>query len=154
MGHVYFGGATVDLAGWNGAITHPARIDLFNPDGLGARFASAAGWVGDINGDGLSDFAVGTSFVVGLITGGGAAHVYLGATNADVTRWNGEAPALRIDLTNPGRDVGFGNAVARAERDAAGQVVRARVVQPAGLRAVIPELAIAGGQRRRARDVR
>lgn len=112
--HVYLGGAAVDLAGWNGSLTHPSRIDLFNPDGVDARFGGSAAHVGDVNGDGFSDFVVGTfsnAFVSSAT--GGAANLYLGLGSAGVTSWNGVAPAMRIDLANPGGpDSAFGNSVA------------------------------------------
>ena len=116
--HVYLGGATVDLPRWNGAITHASRIDLFNPDGVNAHFGGSAGNVGDVNGDGFSDFLVGTfsNAFVSSATGGDA-HLYFGLANADVESWDGVAPAMRVDMSNPaGPDSAFGNALAIAAK--------------------------------------
>jgi hypothetical protein len=112
--HVYLGGATVDLPGWNGAITHASRIDLFNPDSVGARFGGSAGGAGDVNGDGFADFLVGTFSDAFLSSAtGGAAHLYLGLENPVIVSWNGDMPTSRIDIPNPGgRIAGLGNAVA------------------------------------------
>lgn len=112
--HVYLGGPTVDLPGWNGAITHARRIDLFDPDGELAHFGGSAGSAGDVNGDGFCDFLVGTFTPTFTASGtAGGAHLYLGLANADVASWNGVAPAMRIDLADPrGPRGAFGNAVA------------------------------------------
>jgi hypothetical protein len=95
--HVYLGSATPGPAGWVGAAP-PLRIDLSNPAGMNAVFATAAS-AGDVNGDGFADFAIGTS--VGLGTADGAAHVYLGSATPGGATWNGDSPGARIDIATP-----------------------------------------------------
>ena len=94
--HLYLGSAAPAGERWNGGA--PAdRIDLSNPDGVNATFFSAAG-LGDVDGDGFADFAIGTN---GSDAATGAAHIYLGAAAPGQAIWNGEAPSRRIDLASP-----------------------------------------------------
>jgi hypothetical protein len=89
--HLYMGSATPSAMVWN--TTTNARFDLTSPDGANAQFGSV-GAGGDVNGDGYSDFLVGS---------GGAAlatHVYLGQALPSTAFWNGTA-SQRIDVTNP-----------------------------------------------------
>jgi len=112
--HVYLGAAVIDPGAWNSAITHVSRIDLFNPDGAGAGFGGSAAGAGDVNGDGLADFLVGTLANQYAVTDfAGAAHLYLGVASPTLAGWNGVVPPLRVDVANPaGSDAAFGNAVA------------------------------------------
>ena len=100
--HVYLGSATPGSDGWTG-VTPPLRVDLSNPDGVNAIFDVAAS-VGDVNGDGYVDFAIGTSGPKGKNEG--AAHVYLGSATPSGATWSGDSPAARIDIATPDGDGG------------------------------------------------
>jgi hypothetical protein len=107
--HVYFGSASPSATAWNRP-SLTARIDLINPDGIGALFGASVASAGDVNGDGYADFLVGAE---GVGTGAGAAHLYLGAATPSVAVWNGVAPTKRINLANPdGAGARFGASVA------------------------------------------
>jgi hypothetical protein len=93
--HVYFGSATPGAESWNG-IAPRGRIDLSIPDGVKVNFQSAAA-VGDVNGDGFPDFAIGTTGSDGQ----GAVHLYLGSASPSAVSWNGDAASRRIDLASP-----------------------------------------------------
>jgi len=108
--HVYLGSATPGKDGWTGA--SPAlRVDLSNPDGVNAIFDVVTS-VGDVNGDGYVDFAIGTSGPAGKNEG--AAHVYLGSAAPSGATWNGDSPAARIDIATPDGDGGKFFSVASA----------------------------------------
>jgi hypothetical protein len=92
--HVYLGSVTPSAALWNGSSV--ARIDLLNPGATDSFDSSVAG-AGDIDGDGLADFVVGTF----VSPAAGTTHLYLGAAVPVVAPWNGSAAAGRIDLANP-----------------------------------------------------
>ena len=92
---VYFGGAIAD--------TIP-DISLQSPE-PGDLFGTVVAGLGDINGDGFGDFAVGAP---GADAGRGKVYVYLGASSPSTT------PALVISGSAPG-DL-FGSAIAGAGR--------------------------------------
>jgi hypothetical protein len=116
--HFYLGEAVPDVNHWNGSAP-VYRIDLQPSFGDG-NFGDAIATVGDVNGDGYSDFIIGA---------GGAdkqiAHLYLGnpcpldksitCRTSFMANWNGTSPINRIDITNAeGAKSGFGAAVAGA----------------------------------------
>ena len=94
--HLFLGGPA-RVADWNGAGAS-ARLDLTTPDGADSRFGVAIAGVGDINGDGYTDFLIGAQ---GAADYEGAVHLNLGAATPAAASWNGTAPAARIDLANP-----------------------------------------------------
>jgi hypothetical protein len=88
---LYLGGALPKVADWNTA--SPYRVDLLPPQGehlFGYRVAG----IGDVNGDGNSDFIVAGNYPA-------PTHIYLGESAPDGADWNGPAPAKRIDLLSP-----------------------------------------------------
>jgi hypothetical protein len=93
--HVYLG---------NNMGTAMTRLDLTSPDGTNAFFGCSVSSVGDVNGDGFSDFLVGAY----TAPGSGAAHLYLGSAAPSVVDWNGAGAAKRVDLTSPSASTAFG----------------------------------------------
>ena len=105
--YLFLGSAALDPAAWSSSM-HPSRIDLVSPD-TGASFFGTPGPAGDVNGDGYSDFLVGTQDANGRV---GAAHLYLGGGTPTAANWNGASVANRIDLSGPdGPGSVFGGAV-------------------------------------------
>jgi hypothetical protein len=89
---LYRGGPSSSATDWNGA-SAPRRVDLSSPDGQYALFSSALYSGGDVNGDGLADFAVGDG-----PQGPGVVHLYFGEPVPLGADWNGGTPPKRIDL--------------------------------------------------------
>jgi len=104
--HLYLGEPTPAASDWNG-ISPPKRIDLTGPDGANAYFGDSVASAGDVNGDGYTDFLVGSPFASNST---GAAHLYLGEATLIGSDWNGTSPPKRIDFTDPdGAMAYFGN---------------------------------------------
>lgn len=111
--HLYLGAATPQATAWNGT-SATQRIDLTSPDGGNALFGASMTSIGDVNGDGYTDFVVGAN---NAGAGAGTAHLYLGAATLSAAAWNGTQPMMRIDLTSPDGAGGlFGNSVANVDR--------------------------------------
>src|SRR6266851_3902743 len=73
---------------------HRIDIDSPNPQ-AGAGFGSTVAVIGDVNGDGVPDFAVGApGQTVGGISGAGAVFVFSGADHAFIREIDNPAPAL------------------------------------------------------------
>jgi hypothetical protein len=109
--HLYLGRAPLDASDWQGA-AHLRRVDLVSPDGDNAYFGDALAGVGDVDGDGLSDFVVAGPYAA---QSAGGAWLYLGGGASHPDDWNGAAHPRRIDLVSPdGADSGFASAVAAA----------------------------------------
>jgi hypothetical protein len=91
---LYLGGPQPSAADWNGA-SPSRRIDLPSTDGASAFFGRGLGGVGDVDGDGLADFALGS------IAQGGLLRVYFGESSPMGNDWNGRMPANRTTFANP-----------------------------------------------------
>ncbi|HYV47520.1 MAG TPA: FG-GAP-like repeat-containing protein [Myxococcaceae bacterium] len=70
--YVYYGSAA--------GLPATPSISLNGPDGAGAQYGCAVASIGDVNGDGFADLAVGSNGAAGLngTPGAGRVHVYLG----------------------------------------------------------------------------
>ena len=107
--HVYRGGSQMLADGWNGA-TAAQRIDLATPfgaDDFGGDFGTTVAGVGDVDGDGYTDFVVGAPFA-----GLGAATLFLGNASPSAADWFAAGSPRRVDLTCPSDDDFFGFAAA------------------------------------------
>jgi hypothetical protein len=104
--HVFLGSASPSATRWNGSGATD-RIDLVAPETGTAYFGFSVAPLGDVDGDGYSDFAIGAYAASSEV---GAAHVYYGGT----TDWNGTSPAARFDLAGIDGAVGDYGVVAPA----------------------------------------
>jgi len=117
VAHIFLGNATG---------SNFQRIDLESPDGPDAWppgycyggsvcFGGSTANIGDINGDGYSDFVVASWYIN---FGPGNLHVYLGGPSLDTTRWNGPAAPDRFDIARVFPE--FGNVSAAGDVDGDG----------------------------------
>ncbi|MGE5183226.1 MAG: FG-GAP repeat domain-containing protein [Acidobacteriota bacterium] len=79
-------------------------LGLASPDGSGARYGASTAGLGDVNGDGYTDFGVGT-FTSGSTS---SIHVYLGSASPASTTWDGSPSPQRIDVASPEAGACFG----------------------------------------------
>ncbi len=96
------GGAYIYLGSASGLGATPATT-LISPDGAGSAFGFTVTGVGDLNGDGYADIAVGAPFAS---SGAGRVHLYLGGAD-------GLATASSMTLTGPDGGA-FGDSLAAA----------------------------------------
>jgi hypothetical protein len=89
--YVYLGAAAPGSAAWNGAAA-TLRIDVV---GVNDSIAVSSAGVGDVNGDGYSDFLLGSSRPAG------DARLYLGSATVSAATWNGTTATRRVDLVSP-----------------------------------------------------
>ncbi len=107
---VYFGGPSGPAATPNRTIDAPA-------DEVGGNFGWFVGGIGDPNGDGAADFAIGAVFADGIAVDSGRAYVYFGAAGGGFS-----AVAARM-LDEPGAqsNAWFGHSIAGADCDGDGR---------------------------------
>jgi hypothetical protein len=106
--HVYLGTSSTNGVDWNGA-SAAKRITLVGPDGADALFGHEVAPVGDVNGDGYSDFLVSAWFS----SAGGIVHLFLGEATPVATDWVGGSATKKIDFLNPdGAGANFGESIA------------------------------------------
>jgi hypothetical protein len=96
VGELYLGSPTPGDAVWNGA-SPPNRIDLTSSGAVDGYFAYSVTGGGDTDGDGYADFVVSATGE----TPHGLAHFFHGEAAPISADYNGTAPAMRVDLTNP-----------------------------------------------------
>jgi hypothetical protein len=107
--HLYLGSANASAAIWNGPVP-TNRIDLSTPDSeaaFGGGFGQTLAAVGDVDGDGYSDFVIGTAQTP-------SAHLYYGGPQRTATDWNGTGSNHRFDIVCPTGQFYLGWSVAGA----------------------------------------
>jgi hypothetical protein len=109
--YLYLGSAMPSATDWNIPMS-TERVDLINPDDVGASFGSSVTSVGDVNDDGYADFLISARSASSVA---GAVHLYFGSSTAMASDWNGISPVRRIELISPdGAGAVFGSSVASA----------------------------------------
>lgn len=85
--YVYFGSSMPSSSIWNG-VSAAQRFDLTDPSAVGGSYGARLTTVGDINGDGLSDFVVSSPNTTQDGNSVGLALLYLGKASPSASAWN------------------------------------------------------------------